>query len=93
MSFFLLKPSLLCYKRPTSRQTVKAFLNDMMESNKGHIVNIASMAGWLGCNNLVDYCSSKFAAVGFDEGLKLELKVKEAREEGGGPQRGGEGGG
>ncbi|XP_047480317.1 short-chain dehydrogenase/reductase family 16C member 6-like [Penaeus chinensis] len=55
--------------------TVKAFLNDMMDSNKGHIVNIASMAGWVGCNGLVDYCSSKFAAVGFDEGLKLELKV------------------
>ncbi|MDK2413478.1 SDR family NAD(P)-dependent oxidoreductase, partial [Aphanizomenon sp. 202] len=55
--------------------TVKAFLNDMLDSNKGHIVNVASMAGWLGCNSLVDYCSSKFAAVGFDEALKLELKV------------------
>lgn len=55
--------------------TVKAFLGDMLLSNKGHIVNIASMAGWLGCNGLVDYCSSKFAAVGFDEALRLELKV------------------
>ncbi|XP_042869558.1 protein dhs-3-like [Penaeus japonicus] len=55
--------------------TVKAFLEDMLESNKGHVVNIASMAGWVGCNGLVDYCSSKFAAVGFDEALRLELKA------------------
>lgn len=52
----------------------------MLESNKGHVVNIASMAGWVGCNGLVDYCSSKFAAVGFDEALRLELKVKKARQ-------------
>ncbi|XP_068236661.1 uncharacterized protein [Palaemon carinicauda] len=54
--------------------TVKAFLGDMKLSNKGHIVTIASMAGWIGYNKMVDYCSSKFAAVGFDEALRMELK-------------------
>ncbi|KAK7062981.1 hypothetical protein SK128_027692 [Halocaridina rubra] len=58
--------------------TVKAFLGDMLLANKGHIVNIASMAGWIGCNQLVDYCSSKYAAVGFDESLRLELQVEGA---------------
>ena len=61
--------------KTTYSQTVKAFLGDMMLANRGHIVNIASMAGWLGCNRLVDYCSSKFAAIGFDEALRMELKV------------------
>lgn len=55
--------------------TVKAFLPAMMASNKGHIVTIASLAGLAGVNKLVDYCASKFAAVGFDESLKLELLV------------------
>ncbi|XP_042230887.1 epidermal retinol dehydrogenase 2-like [Homarus americanus] len=56
--------------------TTKAFLADMMARNKGHIVTIASMAGKIPCNRLVDYCSSKFAAVGFDESLRLELQVE-----------------
>ena len=45
----------------------------MKEHNHGHIVTIASIAGIVGCNNLVDYCSSKFANVGFNEALTLEL--------------------
>ncbi|KAK2584329.1 hypothetical protein KPH14_006720 [Odynerus spinipes] len=55
--------------------TVKAFLPAMMESNKGHIVSIASMAGYVGIPKLVDYCTSKFAAVGFDEALRMELEA------------------
>ncbi|XP_066940008.1 estradiol 17-beta-dehydrogenase 11-like [Macrobrachium rosenbergii] len=58
--------------------TVKAFLGDMMLSNKGHIVTVASMAGWLGYNKMVDFCASKFAAVGFDEALRMELKSEGA---------------
>ncbi|KAL7288785.1 hypothetical protein TKK_0016764 [Trichogramma kaykai] len=53
--------------------TVKAFLPAMMKENKGHIVSIASLAGQVGCPKLVDYCASKFAAVGFDEALRMEL--------------------
>ena len=46
----------------------------MLEQNKGHIVTIASSAGMVGTSKLVDYCSSKFAAVGFDEALRAELR-------------------
>lgn len=46
----------------------------MIEKDHGHIVTIASLAGHVGISKLVDYCSSKFAAVGFDEGLRLELE-------------------
>lgn len=45
----------------------------MLEKDHGHIVTIASLAGHVGISKLVDYCSSKFAAVGFDEALRLEL--------------------
>jgi len=53
--------------------TIKAFLPKMIVRNKGHIVNIASMAGFCGTSRLVDYCASKFAAVGLDEALRAEL--------------------
>jgi len=55
--------------------TAKAFLPAMLSSNSGHVVTIASMAGKIGVNKLIDYCSSKFAAVGFDESLRVELMV------------------
>ena len=58
-----------------SIQTVKSFLPDMLAQGSGHIVTIASMAGMTGVNRLVDYCASKFAAVGFDEALRVELHV------------------
>jgi short-subunit dehydrogenase len=41
----------------------------MLENNHGHIVTIASAAGFFGIPYLVDYCSSKFAAVGLHEAL------------------------
>merc|ERR1712126_606356 len=47
--------------------TIKAFLPDMIQHKQGHLVNIASLAGHSGTNKLVDYCASKFAAVGLDE--------------------------
>ena len=54
--------------------TTKAFLPKMIENNHGHIVTIASLAGHIGVHKLVDYCASKFAAVGFDESLRIELE-------------------
>lgn len=56
--------------------TVKAWLPAMLENNRGHIVTIASMAGYVGIARLVDYCASKHAAVGFDESLRVELEAR-----------------
>jgi all-trans-retinol dehydrogenase (NAD+) len=53
--------------------TCKAFLPDMVQQDMGHIVTMASAAGIIGVNRLVDYCASKWAAVGFDESLRMEL--------------------
>lgn len=54
--------------------TVKAFLPDMVQANSGHIVTVASAGGIVGSSGLVDYSASKFAAFGFDEALRAELK-------------------
>lgn len=54
--------------------TTKAFLPKMIEKDHGHIVTIASMAGLMGMRKLVDYCASKYAAIGFDEALRIELE-------------------
>lgn len=53
---------------------IKAFLPSMIERGRGHIVTIASAAGLIGVPRLTDYCASKFAAVGLDESLRVELK-------------------
>lgn len=53
---------------------IKEFIGPMIKKNKGHIVSIASVAGMCGAPNLVDYCASKFAAVGLMEALRLEFK-------------------
>ncbi len=53
--------------------TVRAFLPAMIKNNQGHIVTIASSAGLIGVDGLVDYCTSKWAAVGFTESIKNEL--------------------
>ena len=59
-------------------QTVKSFLPSMLQRNRGHVVSIASSAGFFGVTGLADYCASKFAAVGFDESLRNEIHVSAA---------------
>ena len=56
-------------------QTIKAFVPAMMKNNHGHIITIASSAGLFGVAGLVDYCSSKFGAVGIHESLSSELNI------------------
>lgn len=56
--------------------TIKAFLPAMLEANEGSVVTIASAAGLCGVAGLVDYCASKFGAVGIAESLYMELKKR-----------------
>jgi short-subunit dehydrogenase len=46
----------------------------MLDKKSGHIVNVASVAGSFGLPGIASYCASKFAMLGFSEGLKHELK-------------------
>lgn len=57
----------------------RAVLPHMIEAADGVIVNIASGAGLSGFANLVSYCTSKFAVVGFTEALDLEVRERGVR--------------
>merc|ERR1712126_353423 len=52
----------------------QAFLPSMLKRDEGHIVTLASASGLLGVNQMADYSTSKWAAVGFGENLRVELK-------------------
>lgn len=54
--------------------TSKAFLPAMIARGSGHIVTIASASGLIGVARLADYAASKWAATGFDESLRAELR-------------------
>ena len=53
---------------------IKNFLPKMLEQKSGHIVNVASVAASFGLPGIASYCASKFAMLGFSEGLQYELK-------------------
>ncbi len=53
--------------------TIKSLL-PYLKKNKGYIVNVSSMVGFLGVFGYTDYAASKFAVMGFSEALKSELK-------------------
>ncbi|XP_033645031.1 short-chain dehydrogenase/reductase family 16C member 6-like [Asterias rubens] len=56
--------------------TLKSFLPAMKAKNKGHIITIASLAGQFPATYMVDYCASKFGAVGLHSSLRMELQVE-----------------
>lgn len=51
-----------------------AFLPQMIERDSGHVVTIASAAGFIGVTRQADYSASKHAAVGMMESLRMELR-------------------
>jgi len=55
-------------------QVCKTFLPEMLERGSGHIVNLSSMAGYVGVFGYTAYSASKFAVTGFSEALRAELK-------------------
>ena len=61
------------YTSSSNTQTIKAFVPSMIAKNHGYIITIASSAGLFGVSGLMDYCGSKFGAVGIHEALVNEL--------------------
>jgi NAD(P)-dependent dehydrogenase (short-subunit alcohol dehydrogenase family) len=64
MQLNLLAPMRLC----------DLFIPAMIERGSGHIVNVSSLAGWIGAQGLSSYCASKFGLRGFGESLAYELQ-------------------
>ena len=60
----LLAPMRLCNR----------FLPGMVQRGSGHIVNISSVAGWVGARGMSPYCASKFGLRGFGESLSADLE-------------------
>lgn len=54
--------------------TSRLVLPSMIERKRGHIINIASIAGKVGSANRAVYCASKFGVVGFTESLAEEVR-------------------
>jgi NAD(P)-dependent dehydrogenase (short-subunit alcohol dehydrogenase family) len=54
----------------------QVFAPILLERGQGHIVNTASVGGFLSFPTLATYCTSKFAVIGFSEALQLELVPK-----------------
>ncbi|HEY9294456.1 MAG TPA: SDR family oxidoreductase [Microlunatus sp.] len=52
----------------------RAFLPGMIERGSGSVVTVASAAGLVGVARQTDYSASKFAAFGFAESLRAELR-------------------
>ena len=51
-----------------------AFLADLIASDRGRILQVASASGFLGLPFGSSYAASKWAVVGFSESLRMELK-------------------
>ncbi len=64
MRLNLLAPMRLC----------NGLLPGMVERGSGHIVNISSLAGWVGARGLSSYCASKYGLRGFGESLSADLE-------------------
>ena len=64
MQLNLLAPMRLCDR----------VLPAMVERGSGLIVNISSIAGWLGSQGLSSYCASKFGLRGFGDALANDLR-------------------
>ena len=53
----------------------RTFLGEMANRRRGTVVTIASAAGLVGVARQTDYSASKFAAFGFNESLRAELRA------------------
>jgi short-subunit dehydrogenase len=64
MQINLLAPMRLCH----------LFLPHLIDRQSGHIVNISSIAGWIGTKGLTSYCAAKHGLRGFSEALAGDVE-------------------
>lgn len=52
----------------------KAVVPYLLAAGRGHIVNVSSVAGFLGIYGYTSYAAAKYAVMGFTEALRFEMK-------------------
>lgn len=52
----------------------RAAIPHMVARGRGHIVNVSSVAGYMGIYGYTGYSSAKYAVMGFSEALRFEMK-------------------
>lgn len=52
----------------------RAVAGKMTERGSGHIINVSSVAGYLGIYGYTGYSAAKYAVVGFSEALRFEMR-------------------
>jgi len=57
-------------------ECAQAVLPAMISQSSGHIINVSSLASFVGLPKSSIYCATKFAVNGFSEGLRREVKRK-----------------
>ncbi len=62
-----------------TRNVVSCVVPSMKAAREGYIVNISSIAGFIGVFGYTAYSASKFAVIGFSESLRGELKPHNIR--------------
>ncbi len=50
------------------------FCRGMITRRQGHVLNVSSMAGWVGSHGLAAYSASKYGLRGFSDSLRQDLK-------------------
>jgi NAD(P)-dependent dehydrogenase (short-subunit alcohol dehydrogenase family) len=54
---------------------IRSFVPGLVDQGSGHVVNTASVAGWLGVPGMGPYCASKHAVLAISEVLRNELQA------------------
>jgi NAD(P)-dependent dehydrogenase (short-subunit alcohol dehydrogenase family) len=57
---------------------IRSFVPALVAQGSGHVVNTASVAGWLGVPGMGPYCASKHAVLGLSEVLRHELMASKS---------------
>ncbi len=57
----------------------RAVASPMAKRGSGHILNVSSVAGYLGIYGYTGYSSAKFAVMGFSEALRFEMRAEGVR--------------
>jgi NAD(P)-dependent dehydrogenase (short-subunit alcohol dehydrogenase family) len=57
---------------------IRSFVPTLVAQGSGHVVNTASLAGWLGVGGFAPYCAAKHAVLAISDALRKELDASQS---------------